>query len=619
MYAVCKYTPVELLYGFGVDVDYLDGLASDFDRADSVAHVNLCGFGKSVIQEAMAGHADELVLVNCCDTMRRSYEVIADQGVCGFVHLMDLPRTCGPCQVDALAHELECLRDRYAEASGRTFDLARCQAAFAPAAPPKTGPYLGLYGVRCGRELTRAITAAFDVPVRDLTCTGLRAVVLDDEARTTTDEQAFFRAYARALLAQTPCRRMADDAGRRALFEDPNLRGIIYHTMKFCDFYEPEYAAIRARASVPVLKIESDFTKQSAEQLTTRIEAFAETVAAALRRERKLAGGAGMGAGAGTGTDDEVCARSADTGAVDAAGTHAAEDVRAAGSLAHGAEAAAGSVAGRAARRPATAGRTVPDGFVAGIDSGSTSTDVVILDTAGNRAASAIVPTGGGAQKSAEACLAVALDEAGIDRAQVGRIVATGYGRAYLDGSSGSVTEITCHAKGAHALYPAVRTIIDIGGQDNKVIRVNADGGVESFVMNDKCAAGTGRFLEMMARALQISLDDLSTRGLKWNEDITISAMCSVFAESEVVSLVAQNKDVADIVHGLDKSVASKVLSLVKRVGGEPAYMMTGGVAQNEGVVRAIEQAVGADVYVSDQAQLAGALGAALFALEQLE
>ncbi len=611
MYAVCKYTPIELLYGFGVDVDYLDGLASDFDRADSVAHVNLCGFGKSVIQEAMAGHADELVLVNCCDTMRRSYEVIADQGVCGFVHLMDLPRTCGPCQVDALARELERLRDRYAEVSGRTFDLARCQAAFAPAAPPEAGPYLGLYGVRCGRELTRAITAAFDVPVRDLTCTGLRAVALDDEARTTTDEQAFFRAYARALLAQTPCRRMADDAGRRALFEDPNLRGIIYHTMKFCDFYEPEYAAIRARTSVPVLKIESDFTKQSAEQLTTRIEAFAETVAAALRRERKLTGGAGAGVGAGANEDDGAGARSV--------GAAAAGDVREGGSLTHGAGTVAGSVAERAASRPAAASHAVPDGFVAGIDSGSTSTDVVILDMAGSRAASAIVPTGGGAQKSAEACLAVALGEAGIDRAQVRRIVATGYGRAYLDGSSGSVTEITCHAKGAHALYPAVRTIIDIGGQDNKVIRVNANGGVESFVMNDKCAAGTGRFLEMMARALQISLDDLSTRGLKWNEHITISAMCSVFAESEVVSLVAQNKDVADIVHGLDKSVASKVSSLVKRVGGEPAYMMTGGVAQNEGVVRAIEQAVGADVYVSDQAQLAGALGAALFALEQLE
>lgn len=601
MYAVCKYTPIELLAGFGVDTDYLDGLARDFDRADSVAHVNLCGFGKSVIQEAMAGHADELVMVNCCDTMRRSYEVIADQNVCSFVHLMDLPRTCGPCQIDALARELKRLRDRYAKASGRSFDLARCQAAFARDAPPEKGPYLGLYGVRCGRELTRAISRAFEVPVRDLTCTGMRSVVLDDEALTTTDERAFFRAYARALLAQTPCRRMADDTGRRALFEDPDLRGIIYHTMKFCDFYEPEYAAIRARSSVPVLKIESDFTEQSAEQLTTRIEAFAETIASALRRERKLASATGENAHAAS--PDAV---RAERGAADAQAASASQ-------------ATASRMGGAAARERGRADGNAPRGFVAGIDSGSTSTDVVILDTLGNRVASAIVPTGGGAQKSAEACLAVALDDAGIERAQVKRIVATGYGRAYLDGSSDSVTEITCHAKGAHALYPAVRTIIDIGGQDNKVIRVNATGGVESFVMNDKCAAGTGRFLEMMARALQISLDDLSTRGLKWNEDITISAMCSVFAESEVVSLVAQNKDVADIVHGLDKSVASKVSSLVKRVGGEPAYMMTGGVAQNEGVVRAIEQAVGADVHVSDQAQLAGALGAALFALEQLD
>ena len=130
-----------------------------------------------------------------------------------------------------------------------------------------------------------------------------------------------------------------------------------------------------------------------------------------------------------------------------------------------------------------------------------------------------------------------------------------------------SITEITCHAKGAHFLYPQVRTVIDIGGQDSKVIAIAPDGSVTNFVMNDKCAAGTGRFLEMMARTLELSLEEISTVGLQWKEEITISSMCTVFADSEVVSLVAQNKALPDIVHGLNQSVASRAAALYRRAG----------------------------------------------------
>ena len=136
--------------------------------------------------------------------------------------------------------------------------------------------------------------------------------------------------------------------------------------------------------------------------------------------------------------------------------------------------------------------------------------------------------------------------------------------------------------------------------------------------MNDKCAAGTGRFLEMMARTLEMSLEEMACRGLTYREDIVISSMCTVFAESEIVSLIAQNKDVDDIVHGLANAVAAKTVSLVKRVGGRERYMMTGGVSKNPGVVRAIEERLGTTLVVSDKAQLAGALGAALFAADEL-
>lgn len=132
-----------------------------------------------------------------------------------------------------------------------------------------------------------------------------------------------------------------------------------------------------------------------------------------------------------------------------------------------------------------------------------------------------------------------------------------------------SITEITCHARGAHFLNPEVRTVIDIDGQDSKVIRLDENGAVANFVMNDKCAAGTGRFLEMMARTMEMDLDQMSEAGLTYKEDITISSMCTVFAESEVVSLIAQNKETDDIVHGLNKAVASKTAALAKRVGGE--------------------------------------------------
>lgn len=550
---VCKYTPVELFAGFGQECTVLDRMADNFDLSDSVSHVNLCGFGKTVIQTAMEGRAEQLVLVNCCDVMRRVYEVANASGTSTFTYLMDLPHTDGPCQVDMLARSLKRLKDAYARSSDTAFDLKACQAAFKKP-EPYTEPYIGVLGVRAGVEMEQMIRDSFDLPVRNLTCTGNRRLSMDPDALATDDEDAFFQAYAQALLGQIPCMRMNDPAGRRQLFEDPNLRGIIYHSMKFCDFYGPEFAQVKEQSTVPVLKIESDFTLQSKEQLRTRVEAFAET----MQLKRK---------------DADMTKKTSS---------------------------------------PAAAGS-----YVAGLDSGSTSTDVVILNPDGTIRATAIIPTGGGAQKSADACLKEALDQAGIGQDEVRSIVTTGYGRAYIDAGDSSITEITCHAKGAHYLNPEVRTIIDIGGQDNKVIRINGEGQVENFAMNDKCAAGTGRFLEMMARALQISLDDMSRMGLKWDEDITISSMCSVFAESEVVSLVAQNKAVPDIVHGLDNSVAAKINTLVKRVGGEPSFMMTGGVAQNAGVVRAIEEKIGAPLYISDMAQLCGALGAALFALEQ--
>ena len=256
-------------------------------------------------------------------------------------------------------------------------------------------------------------------------------------------------------------------------------------------------------------------------------------------------------------------------------------------------------------------------GYYAGIDSGSTSTDVVILDKNREIISSVIMPTGAGAANGAERALEEALKQAKLNREDLDAVVTTGYGRTAISDGDKSITEITCHARGAHFLDPRVRTVVDIGGQDSKVIRLNEDGSVKNFVMNDKCAAGTGRFLEMMARTLEMDISEMGPESLKWKEDIDISSMCSVFAESEVISLIALNKEKADIAHGLHKAIANKSYSLLKRVGLNETFMMTGGVAKNPGVVKAVEEKLGSKLFICKEPEIVGALGAALFGLDK--
>jgi predicted CoA-substrate-specific enzyme activase len=243
----------------------------------------------------------------------------------------------------------------------------------------------------------------------------------------------------------------------------------------------------------------------------------------------------------------------------------------------------------------------------------------VIMDADKHIVATAIVPTGARAADAAARAMDEALSQAGLAAGDIALRVSTGYGRDNIEGMDSSVTEITCHARGAHYLAPDARSVIDIGGQDSKVIHLNANGSVAGFVMNDKCAAGTGRFMEAMARVLEMDLDEFCRRGLEWRHDVRITSMCTVFAESEVVSLVAANTPTPDVIHGLDVSVAKKTATLASRVGAEPPYLMTGGVAQNEGVVRALSEVLKAPVATHEDSQLCGAIGAALIGLDSLD
>lgn len=546
-YYICKYTPVELLEAFGGECAILNHMPDNFDLSDQVAHPNICGFGKSLLEACMEGKVKELVLVNCCDTIRSAYDVLLEYGKLDFLFLLDIMHSGGTCSREHAQHELRRLAEAYGAYKGTSFDAARFREAFRTRKRP-TAPYISVLGARVGDELFQLMEKTMPLPVRNDTCVNNRAVALPEEL--DADFDTLMADYARTLLGQIPCMRMIDTTGRKVLYNDPHLRGVIYHTVKFCDYYGFEYSELKGRLDVPLLKLESDYTIQSSGQLLTRLEAFAESIAP----ERTL--------------------------------------------------------------RKETHTNMNGKGLYAGIDSGSTSTDVVIIDRDKNIIAQSILPTGAGAAAGADRALDEALAQAGLSRSDINATVTTGYGRTAIKLGDQSITEITCHAKGAYFLDPSVRTIIDIGGQDSKVIRLDENGNVTNFVMNDKCAAGTGRFLELMARTLELSLDDMSRLGLEWKEDVTISSMCTVFAESEVVSLIAENRTPADIIHGLNRSVATKTCALCRRVGGEESYMMTGGVSKNRGVVSEIEKILGVKLHISDKAQLNGALGAALFALE---
>ena len=662
---VCKYTPLELLVAFGLEPELMDGQEADFEQAETLTHANLCSHAKAVIQQASG--FDALVLTDCCDSVRRTFDVLDEEGRLELLEMVDLPHEAAGCSVERFAAELARLARELAIRTGRPFNGSRFAAACRAAHDDSQGlgavtePFLALLGARVPGEMAESIRQSLSLPVMDLTCGGNRHLeempqdvaplaealgvesaalpeVFGAEAASRQGDQAqtacgngndpsaadgsgcvegeavllslgnlpqgasgqpsvfesplesetfaqLMRWYAGALLRMVPCMRMTDVAGRRQLTEHPQLRGVVYSTVKFCDYYGFDYERLRTSCPLPLLKIETDYTPMPQGQLSTRLQAFEE----ALPKEDPMAADSRIPSSLNGSKGSIGASASVRAKAKGAKGMPADGDIR----IAH------------------------PEGrYVAGIDSGSTTTNMVALDGEGAVVASAIVRTGPKAQVGAHAAFGAVLESLGARPEDFKAIVATGYGRFNIPFANGTKTEITCHAKGAHALNPAIRTIVDIGGQDSKVICLDAGGAVENFIMNDKCAAGTGRFLEAMARTLEVSLDEMSAAGLTWKKDLSISSMCTVFAESEVISLIADNHSEADIVHGLNKSIAARTASMVSRAKGRPPYMMTGGVARNRGVVQQLEAKLGEPLFIAENPDLCGALGASLFALE---
>jgi predicted CoA-substrate-specific enzyme activase len=251
--------------------------------------------------------------------------------------------------------------------------------------------------------------------------------------------------------------------------------------------------------------------------------------------------------------------------------------------------------------------------LTAGIDIGSITAKAAILKD-GKILGTRVMFTGYNAGQAGKNVMDELIKEIGISMEDLDAVVATGYGRNNVDFATKAITEITCHGAGAHFLNPAIRFIIDIGGQDSKVIRLDEAGRVVDFAMNDKCAAGTGRFLEVMARAMEVDLDGFGDMGNKATTPSKISSICTVFAESEVISLISKGETRENIIAGIHESVASRVAAMARRVGVANPVMMTGGVAKNSGAVQALERKLETAIEVSEYAQVNGAIGAAVLA-----
>ena len=557
----CKYAPVELVAAYGEEALLLDAETSDFSRAETLTHANVCCHAKALLTQAL--DTDELVLTDCCDATRRICDVLQDAGRQRFLFQFDLPHDDETCARARLTRELIRFADAYGAYTGRAFSKEAFFAAcrnHSSAHPPRE-PFIAVLGARVSPQLLGQIRCAFPIPVENLTCSGLRTLEDPPEEADGFSFEALMDWYAGALLRQTPCMRMTDIASRRALYENENIRGIVYNTVKFCDYYGFEYADLKAKSAAALLKIESDYTLTAPGQLSTRLEAFRERL-----------------------------------------GLTAPD--------------------GGASNQPPAAEKAARKKYFAGIDSGSTTTNMVVLDENEAMLAFAIVRTGPRAHVGAQAALETVCRTLHIEPDALSAIVATGYGRNNIPFATRTKTEITCHARGAHALNPAVRTIIDIGGQDSKVINLDETGHVSGFMMNDKCAAGTGRFFEVLThRLLGIKMEELSDLMKKSKNACTISSMCTIFAESEIISYLSQKIPIEDIAAGTGRSIARRILAMGRsaQIQYLEPIVFSGGVANNEAITDIFAELLGKPVTAVKMPQSTAALGAALRAHKEYD
>ncbi|MBQ7507171.1 MAG: 2-hydroxyacyl-CoA dehydratase [Lachnospiraceae bacterium] len=559
LYYICKYTPIEAFSAMGVQIERLEPEVSSFPKADSFLHPNLCSYVKGAY-ELCSQKAEEdpdfegVVFTTCCDSVKRLFDVLSRKYPNKFWFVLDLPRMGNEFAAKLYASRIRACLSAYEEFSGRTFEEEELSTL-----------------LNRNKEPDKAVVSE---PGR------LRIGVVG--ARISSHLRKLIEDAGAELLFDQTCtgdRLLLPPEGNR-----PLLEAYAYRLLNQLPCMRMAEAVNRDPMMLPLL--------QKADGIVYHTIKFCDNYSFeyADLKDRSPVPLLALE------TDGTTLSYGQQRTRIEAF----LEEL---------------SPKKQKHNRKTTGDKKM---YVIGIDSGSTSTNAVLINEKLEILDFRVIRTGAKSIESAEAVLKSVLKNAGLQRSDISRIISTGYGRVSIPFADKNITEITCHGKGAHFLFPEVRTILDIGGQDSKAIRLNEKGEVADFVMNDKCAAGTGRFLEAMARTLELSIEELGPVSLRSREVVEISSMCTVFAESEVISLIALNKEQADIAAGVHRAIANKAMTLLRKTGLIPSFCMTGGVAKNPGVIHALEQQLGEKLLIPEEPEIVGALGAALLGAEDL-
>lgn len=561
---LCKYTPVGLLSLYDQNVVLLEPEDNGCSCNDGTMHPNQCSYAMAIlagILEIKNDLPDAVILTACCDSIKRLYDVLKQKNIIKFLYLLDVPRKTTPESVKFFAAEIRKLDKELSEFYKKKVLLKDIRL-------PSTDFYIEndisksnsnnasilLTGARCTNAMRTMIKKAGGCISADITCNNInKKSSIEKLGDHSYRTDDLYTVLSEKLLYQFPCMRMLSASEERLQL----VKKINNLDGIICHSVK--------------------FCDYYSFEYSALIEDAAMPV---LKLE----------------TDYSVGAE---------------------GQLKTRIEAFMECIAPiKVSKGESSLMKNNKKKYFVGIDSGSTSTNAVILNGDSGIIASHSVRTGCGAKASADRAYRELLNNTDINNIEIAGICATGYGRDGISFADGTMTEIACHAKGIHYVNNSISTIIDIGGQDSKVILLDDNGNVTDFAMNDKCAAGTGRFLEMMARALDIDLQQMGDKSSGWDRDIIISSMCSVFAEAEVVSLVADDIPLSDILHGINNAVAKRTIAMMTRMSHRPGYAFTGGVAKNTGVASCLKAILKEQVYIYKAPELTGALGAALLAME---
>ncbi len=564
----CSYIPVELLTALGhevVDISLFENEKYSLEYSCSL-HDNICSYAKYLFSKIIDGENkfDFVIVPKVCDAMKHLHSSLCFSGKIESF-LLDVPGRKGEqsakylatqyrTMLTQIAPDLDGVNKKIYLPVGENTPTVSARLLNCPEAD-KCSVKIGVAGSSYRPALFRDILKKYDAGSIFLRHCGHGVVRSGAEQflQAASAEEELL-ALARNSLQNTICPR-SDEGGMTnyiiAEIEKQRLSGLIVTTLKFCDFYAFELEKLNN-------KLPAEFPCLYLEN-DLSVNSDEQNITRIEAFMEKIM--------SGKPTTKKLTKQAAAT----------------------------------------------TDIYSVGLDIGSTTTKGILLKNGRDILASIIIPTSINMKDSADAALAKLLAQSAIPEAHIFRTIYTGYGRtAFPDREQ--ITEITCHAVGVNFLQPQDGTIIDIGGQDSKAIRVDEQGNVLRFAMNDKCAAGTGRFLEAMVQRMNVTFPQFSALSLAADHPTPISSMCSVFAESEVVSLMTKGIPVGSIARGLNFAIAERVCSLVRKIQGEAPFILTGGLSLNTGFAGELENSLACRVTIFAQAQLAGAIGAAVIA-----